>query len=60
MTKYKCERTYVGRHIDRNCKRAGYRKIVGRFLSVTALGSLLLTGCGAIRGRQWLQTTVFQ
>ena len=46
MTKYKCERTYVDRHIDRNCKRAGYRKIVGRFLAMTALGSLLLTGCG--------------
>lgn len=46
MTKYKCERTYVDRHIDRNCKRAGYRKNVGRFLAMTALGSLLLTGCG--------------
>ena len=46
MTKYKCERTYIDRHIDRNCKRAGYWKMVGRFLAMAALGSLLLTGCG--------------
>ena len=46
MTKYKCERTYIDRHIDRNCKRAGYWKMVGRFLTMAALGSLLLTGCG--------------
>ena len=30
MTKYKCERTYIDRHIDRNCKRAGYWKKIGR------------------------------
>ena len=47
MTKYKCERTYIDRHIDRRCKRAGHWKMMCRFLAVTALGSLLLTGCGA-------------
>ena len=47
MTKYKCERTYNDRNIDRSCKRAGHWKMMGRFLAVTALGSLLLTGCGA-------------
>ena len=46
MTKYKCERTYIDRHIDRNCKRARYWKLVCRFLAMAALGSLLLTGCG--------------
>lgn len=47
MTKYKCERTYIDRYIDRRCKRAGHWKMMCRFLAVTALGSLLLTGCGA-------------
>ncbi len=47
MTKHKCERMYIDRHIDRSCKRTGYWKMVGRFLVMTALGSLLLTGCGA-------------
>lgn len=46
MTKYKCERTYNDRNIDRSCKRAGHWKMVGRFLAMAALGSLLLTGCG--------------
>ena len=46
MTKYKCERTYIDSNIDRSCKRAGYWKMVGRFLAMAALGSLLLTGCG--------------
>lgn len=47
MTKYKCERTYIDRRIDRSCKRGRYWKMIGRFLAMTALGSLLLTGCGA-------------
>lgn len=47
MTKYKCERTYIDSNIDRNCKRDRYWKMIGRFLAMTALGSLLLTGCGA-------------
>ena len=47
MTKYKCERTYIDSNIDRRCKRAGHWKMMCRFLAVTALGSLLLTGCGA-------------
>jgi len=46
MTKYKCERTYIDRHIDRNCKRDRYWKMIGKFLAMAALGSLLLTGCG--------------
>lgn len=47
MTKYKCERTYNDSNIDRSCKRGRYWKMIGRFLAMTALGSLLLTGCGA-------------
>ena len=47
MTKYKCERTYIDRRIDRSCKRGRYWKMIGRFLAMTALGSLLFTGCGA-------------
>ena len=47
MTKYKCERTYIDSNIDRSCKRGRYWKMIGRFLAMTALGSLLLTGCGA-------------
>lgn len=47
MTKNKCERKYIDRHIDRCCKRGRYWKMIGRFLAMTALGSLLLTGCGA-------------
>ena len=47
MTKYKCERKYIDRHIDRSCKRGRYWKMIGRFLAMTALGFLLLTGCGA-------------
>lgn len=47
MTKYKCERTYIDSNIDRSCKRDRYWKMIGKFLAMTALGSLLLTGCGA-------------
>ena len=47
MTKYKCERTYNDSNIDRSCKRGRYWKMIGRFLAMTALGSLLFTGCGA-------------
>ena len=47
MTKYKCERTYIDSNIDRSCKRGRYWKVIGRVLAMTALGSLLLTGCGA-------------
>ena len=47
MTKYKCERTYNDSNIDRSCKRGRYWKMIGRFLAMAALGSLLLTGCGA-------------
>lgn len=47
MTKNKCERKYIDRHTDRSCKRGRYWKMIGRFLAMTALGSLLLTGCGA-------------
>ena len=47
MTKYKCERTYIDSNIDRSCKRGRYWKMIGRFLAMTALASLLFTGCGA-------------
>ena len=47
MTKYKCERMYNDSNIDRSCKRGRYWKMIGRFLAMAALGSLLLTGCGA-------------
>ena len=46
MTKYKCERTYIDSNRDRSCKRDRYWKMIGKFLAMTALGSLLLTGCG--------------